>query len=609
MPIDLQLAPAFEFHGPNPFAAAPVVVMRLQLAGGDGRPSHADVRLACERMAAVFPEAFDPASMAGHSLALQLAHCAAHCALALLTEVRGSLHVAGACEGDAGETLLWVEFHGASIAAEALAMTASLLREAVDAPLDEAALQSRMADFVPRLRRAHPDYQAAVLMGGARARDIPALSVIASQKAWQYGWGARSRVFIETLSNEDGSVASTLQRSKSASKALFVRLGLPTPRSVLVKDTAGLPRAAETIGWPCVVKPQQLGGGKGVTADIRDMQRLQEAFAHARQFSREPLLVEAHVPGEDHRLMVLDGKLLAAIRREPSSVTGDGESTVAQLVAELNRPRSRNMVKSRYLRPIAWDATLESHLATLGLERGSVLPRGTQVRLRTNANLSTGGICIDVTGAIHPRTRRLAEFLAQTMGLASAGIDFITTDIARPPEQAGAFIEVNHMPGIDAMIAAGQDPVDLAVAALGDLPGRIPVRLAVVEPSALASVLAALGSMAVPPGAAWACGHAAQVEDVPLALPRSPRSPRAAIEAVLLNRAVQRALFVTSRDELVQSGMPVDKVDRTAVCGPAGMLPAPWLAVLERQSGKVEAFADWTEFAAAGVFTEGGALP
>ena len=214
-------------------------------------------------------------------------------------------------------------------------------------------------------------------------------------------------------------------------------MGFLTPNYQLVSQISELLEAIKVVGWPCVVKPVSLGGGKGVTAGIRTIAELEAAFAIARRYTSEPLMVEAFVPGQDYRLTVVDGRFFSATRREPSSVIGDGKSTIAQLLAEVNRPRSPNKAKSHYLLPIPLDDILEQHLARQGVGVSTVLEFERQITLRSNANLSTGGVCIDVTNDVHPHFKQMAETIAQTMGLATAGIDYITTDIGKSWQEGG----------------------------------------------------------------------------------------------------------------------------------------------------------------------------
>jgi D-alanine-D-alanine ligase-like ATP-grasp enzyme len=141
-----------------------------------------------------------------------------------------------------------------------------------------------------------------------------------------------------------------------------------------------------------------------------------------------------------------------------------------------------------YLRPMLVDDVLVGHLSRQGVSLDAVVPVGQHIALRSNANLSTGW-CVDVTSSVHPQVRLMAESLAQSLGLATSGVDYISPDVSRPrSELGGAFIEINATPEFDALIAAGFDPVWVGRQVLGPVPGRIPVTLAVVESSALVAL-------------------------------------------------------------------------------------------------------------------------
>jgi cyanophycin synthetase len=395
---------------------------------------------------------------------------------------------------------------------------------------------------------------------------------------------------LESASNADGYLAGMFDRSKVLGKAAFVALGMPTPPHVLVHDREGLPAAAEAVGWPCVLKPVSSGGGRGVTAHLLDLQSLHRAWDHATALERPPMLVEAWVPGEDHRLMVIDGQLVAVIRREASQVVGDGRCTVAELVHRLNATRDDNFSRSNYLRKIPLDEVLQRQLAAQGLSLDRVPDAGRQVRLRSNANLSTGGICIDVTAAVHPHVRQGAETIAQALGIGTAGIDYITTDISRSPAACGGrFIEVNLAPGVDAMIAAGWDPAAVGSLVLGPQVGRIPVRLVLVPGAQLPQALADLMASSPADGVGWACGDRARIGALELSLRAGEGGPD--LGTVLRHPQLQHLLVVASTEALLRHGLPLDRFDHVDAVLQA--VPEAWHAVLQASAASVQAIGSW----------------
>jgi cyanophycin synthetase len=582
------------FFGANPFSTNPVLVASITLSDGDGFRSIQSLKQGCLRLHEIFPEWFDAAAPSIQDPIAQIANTAARWALASLNEVRGFLHDAGAVPIPGGARL-WLGFHHQNVSLSALKLALDVLTHAgLSTEFDRNRVDSSLASLWDLCRRHHPDYQARILMEGARARNIPVLPFITESRFWQYGWGCASRVFLETASNADGYLGGELQRSKVLTKLVISALGFPTPICQLVSQIGELPKSAEVVGWPCVVKPVSLAGGKGVTAGINTIIELETAFLFARRYTSEAIMVEAFIPGDDHRLMVLNGRFFAAVRREPSSVIGDGNSTVAQLIGVVNRFRSANMVKSRYLRPIASDGILERHLAGQGVSVSTVLEFGRRITLRSNANLSTGGVSVDVTNRIHPHVAQMAETVAQTMGLATAGVDFITTDIGKSWQEGGALIEVNATPGADVMIAAGRDSIAVASALLGEKPARIPIQLVVVSQSDLPRTLSYLQNLSPVRGFGWTChGHAA-IEGMALCLTRS--GPWSAVDTLLRHTLVTHACLVCSVEEIVRHGMPVDKVDHVALCNDEQMpLPFEWLRVLTEHTGSIKQCSSWVD--------------
>ena len=578
--IDIRLEALF--HGPNIWAPAPVLVASVRRT----QPLARDVALACERLRALWPDWLHGQRSVPDETT-EVAGLMAAWALGALNERRGCVSEAGARATPEGARL-WLGFHHPELSRLALALARRAVLEAAGPSGDEqarAALDGPLQRLWDLCQRHHPDYQARILMEGARAMGVPTLPFVPGSRYWQYGWGARARVFMESASNADGLLGAQWQRSKALSHAVFTSLGVPTPAHRLVQQPGELEAAATAVGWPCVVKPTDRGGGRGVTAGIASLAALLEAFAHARRFTQGPVMVEAFVPGEDHRLMVVDGRLVAAIRREPSSVVGDGRRTLRELVQALNATRSANMVKSRYLRPIAFDGLLIGHLAGQGLSLDAVLASDRRVGLRSNANLSGGGICTDVTANVHPAVRRMAEAVSAAFGLGTAGLDYLTTDIGEAPRRSGGqLIEINTTPGLDAAIAAGWAPAAIARAVLGERPGRVPVTLALLPPAALALVVKAFRAHPGGPGVGWACGCFAEVGGV--SLQGAADDPWAGTRAALRLPALRTLTVLSTPAELMRQGLPVDAVARALLCGVE--LPEIWQAVVERHADVTE---------------------
>lgn len=295
-----------------------------------------------------------------------------------LNFARGSLRVAGArADGDGLGCEVWLGYHQPGLSVEAFGLAVRLLAGAANGTLPPGEGARALEPLWRACRQAHPDYQACIVMAAAHAQGVPCQPAWGQPRHWQYGHGARGRVLFESGPADDGWLGGRVARSKLASKQALVALGLPTPHYALVKEAAELTAAVAKVGWPCATKPPDLGGGKGVSAGHQTPQALAAGFQHARAASEGPVMVEAFVPGEDHRLMVVDGRLRAVIRREPAQVVGDGRHTVAQLVRALNAVRDeRSLVASGFLRPIRLDGVALQHLAGQGPGRRRCWRRG-----------------------------------------------------------------------------------------------------------------------------------------------------------------------------------------------------------------------------------------
>ncbi len=409
--------------------------------------------------------------------------------------------------------------------------------------------------------------QSRFLIAAARAADIPVHNVAASNVAWQFGWGTRSEQFFMTASSADSVPGHQITWRKHIAKKLFREIGLPTPDWRLVTPDGDQLRAANEIGWPCVVKPVDRSFGTGVAAGIADAAQLQAAVAIARRLSRN-ILIEAHEAGDDYRLMVVDGRLVAAVRRNPPAITGDGKRTVAQLIAELNKGRDGSRQAS-YLLPVERDAALDATLAKAELSMESVLAKGQRLTLRSVANFSTGGSATEVTAKVHPQIRGLAELLAAAVGLRTAGIDYVTTDITRShAEVGGGFIEVNAMPRLRVLMNEVHPEEEIGALMLGQSPGRIPVTLIAGDSDALVEIAgplrAQLGSR---PGTGAVSSQWAQVGAT--LLPAAGLDAFALVEALLRNKAVEEMLILWSPAELTTFGVPADRLVRAIVIGDA----------------------------------------
>ncbi len=304
-------------------------------------------------------------------------------------------------------------------------------------------------DFAQWLHRVHQDAFAPNTLRfalAARQRGIPVAMI--GERIIQLGWGAAAVRMESSLTNQVGAVAVRIARQKYLTSRLLAVGGLPVPPSNLLRTFEEAKQYAAKLGWPVVVKPADQEQGIGVTPGIRDDAMLRKAFEAAAKHSPNSVLVEKHVVGDDHRLLVVHGKLVMSARRLPGGVTGDGLRSVAQLMDAVNADPRRGNRKRALMIKLQLDDEAQILLGEQGLSADAVPEKGRLVRLRRTANVSTGGSAEDVTGQVHPDNRVMAERAAKLLGLDIAGIDFITPDITRSWREIGCGIcEVNAQPG------------------------------------------------------------------------------------------------------------------------------------------------------------------
>jgi cyanophycin synthetase len=320
----------------------------------------------------------------------------------------------------------------------------------------------------------------ASLVRAAVERNIPWIR-LNDYSLVQFGHGRLQKRIQATVTSETRHIAVEIASDKEETNGILGKLGLPVPLQRLVRDESGAVRAAERIGYPVVLKPFNANHGRGVSLNLVDAEQVGIAFQHAERHARS-VIVESYIEGFDHRMLVVNGELIAVAKRMPAHVVGDGNRTVEELVEEVNRDPRRGIGHEKVLTRIEFDRMTDRVLAQQGYERVSVPANGEAVFLRSTGNLSTGGTAIDVTDILHPDNRAMAVRAAKAVGLDVAGIDFLTQDISRSfREVGGAICEINAAPGFRMHVAPSEgEPRDAAGPVMEMLfpagtPSRIPI--------------------------------------------------------------------------------------------------------------------------------------
>ena len=302
--------------------------------------------------------------------------------------------------------------------------------------------------FILRAQRTAFGPSTQAIIDEAVSRDIPWIRLNQASLV-QLGQGVHAKRIRATMTSETSSIAVDIASDKDLTTRLLAAAGLPVPQQDSVRTAEQAVRAARRIGFPVVVKPLDGNHGRGVCLDLQSDEDVSEAFDIAKEQSRRgTVVVESFITGKDYRCLIIDGRVAAIAERVPASVTGDGTSTVQQLVDLTNADPRRGVGHEKVLTRIKVDAAAEEVLAGQGHTLDSVPAEGEMVKLALTGNMSTGGISIDRTFEAHPENAEIAEEAARMIGLDIAGIDFICPDITQPVrETGGAICEVNAAPG------------------------------------------------------------------------------------------------------------------------------------------------------------------
>ena len=338
----------------------------------------------------------------------------------------------------------------------------------------------KLESFIKFAQRRSLGPSTAALVKAARDRNIPWLR-LNEYSLVQFGHGKYQKRIQATVTSETRHIAVEIASDKEETNKILADLGLPVPRQFLVRQSSEAVEVAERIGYPVVVKPLNANHGRGVSINLKTPDEVRTAFDHAQARGRT-ILVEKFIEGFDHRLLVIDGTLVAASKRVPGHVIGDGKSTIEQLVEITNQDPRRGVGHEKVLTRLEFDHQAERLLGQLGYDHDTVPPEGEIVYLRSTGNLSTGGTATDVTDKVHPDIRDMAERAARAVGLDVAGVDFLTTDISESYKiTGGAICEVNAAPGFRMHTAPSDgEPRDVAEPVMEMLfpagtPTRIPI--------------------------------------------------------------------------------------------------------------------------------------
>lgn len=519
------------------------------------------------RLRARFPE-IGFLQPAGHQASISMAHVLEVAALSLQKQA-GCL-VTFSCTlptVESGVYQVVIEYGEEAVGRLGFELALSLCRSAVDDSvfdLDQSLSRLRELDEDERLGPSTGSIVQAALACGIPYRRLTTGSMV------QFGWGSQQRRIQAAESDATSAIAQSIAQDKELTKKLLDAAGVPIPfgRPVLDEDDAWA--AAEEIGIPVVVKPQDGNQGKGVTVNVVSRDHLKIAYAAAAAISSS-VMVERYLPGHDYRLLVVGGKVVAAARRDPPQVIGDGIHNVRELVQLVNSDPRRSDGHATALTKIRLDEIALARLSIQGFSSDSIPPKGSRVILRNNANLSTGGSATDVTDDVHPELSARAVAAAKMIGLDICGVDVVCDSVFKSlEEQGGGVIEVNAAPGlrmhlqpsfgkaravgeaiISSMFNTGDDARIPLVAVSGTNGKTTTVRL----------IAHLLGQNGLRVGMTNSDGVYIQNQRIDTGDCSGPKSAR----NVLLHPDVDAAVFETARGGVLREGLAFDRCDVAVV--------------------------------------------
>ena len=427
-----------------------------------------------------------------------------------------------------------------------------------------------MAAIIDRLKTVRDAHMlgpsTASIVDAAKRRDIPYTRLSEESSYLQLGHGHLQQRIQATVTCRTSLLGHSIAGDKDWTKQILGDAGIPVPLGQICESLDEALKAAHLVGYPVVAKPLSGNHGRGVSTDLQDDQALRAAYETAYR-EHPSVIIEQHIKGEDHRLLVIDGKLVAAARRRPAHVVGDARSTLQALVDQTNQDPRRGIGHENLLTRIHLDEQSHRLIAQQNLTLQSVIAQDEVVYLKSTANLSSGGTATDVTDDLHPAVHYAAERIARLIGLDIIGIDLIAETLTRPlEEQAAAVVEVNAGPGFRMHLSpthgqgrdVGQHVIDMLFPDGSN--GRIPIT-AVTGTNGKTTTVRLLSHLLRHAGrkVGMACTGTIEIDNH--VIMRGDYSGPQAAAIVLREPTVEHAVLEVARGGIMRRGLGFDECD------------------------------------------------
>src|SRR5690349_21712621 len=449
----LEVSRIRALRGPNYWRLAPVIACDVQL-GSLENVSSVDIPGFYERLTEALP------TLAEHHCTRQepggflerlregthLPHILEHVALELQS-LTGSDVTFGRVvpSGDPDTWWVIIAYEEEEVGLQSMRDAVKIVRACIaDLEIDVGALIEQLQSLYEAVRLGP---STAAVVEEAKRRGIP-VRRLNNYSLVQLGLGKNLRRIQATLSDYTSAIAVEIAQDKDDTKRVLGNIGLPVPKGDVARSFERALEIVEEVGYPVILKPLDASHGRGISGRIDNEEALKEAWNDAREYGNR-IVIEQYSEGRDHRVLVVNGRVVACAERIPARVIGDGKSTIAQLIERENRDPRRGVGHTKTLTKLPADDRTVAFLARQKLTLASVPDENQEIYLRGTANLSTGGTSVDRTDEMHPDNITACEMAAGIIGLDIAGIDVLTPDISVPFRENGAvIIEVNAGPGI-----------------------------------------------------------------------------------------------------------------------------------------------------------------
>ncbi len=564
-------------RGPNYYSRYQAIYMRLAIEELEERPSDKVPELA-EKLQALFPEIYEHRCSVGElggflqrvRNGTYAGHMVEHIAIELQNQVGFSVGYGKTVDSyDKGVYNVVYRYRDEATglaAGEAAVQIVQKLYDGADVDLQP------HIDHLKKVRDANAlGPSTGAIVDAAKARNIPFYNLTEGTSYTQLGHGVKQRRFQATVTDASSIIGHSIADDKDWTKQILGEAGVAVPQGQICHSFEEAQAAAEWIGWPVVTKPLSGNHGRGVTTDIASMEDLRSGYDTAVARLREGsggVIVESYIKGEDHRILVIGGKLVAAARRRPAHVTGDGKSTIQALIDRENEDPRRGVGHENLLTQIHVDEQTHRLLDQAGLTLETVLPEGEITYLKSTANISTGGTAADLTDEIHPEVKFAMERIGRLVGLDVIGIDLLAETLSRPlEEQSAGVVEVNAGPGFRMHMApthgtprpVGKRVVDMLFPDPTD-DGRIPIT-AITGTNGKTTTTRLISHILRQAGHSVGMGCTGTVEIDNHVILRGDYSGPAAAQAVLREPTVAHAVLEVARGGIMRRGLGFDECD------------------------------------------------